>query len=563
MPDRLRTARPTIEGPSADGPAPTPGSEPIPGTGPAHGTARRLLRQSTLLLVGRILSKLANFATQVLIVRYLSQSAYGGFAYALSVATVLQNVVALGLDRSIVRFLPIYQARRDTARLYGVIAMAVIVILSTGLLAAAVLYGFQSAFGHYVPNRATTLPLLLILVFLAPLQSLDDLLVGMFAVFAKARSIFVRRFLLAPVLRLAVAAAMVAGKGDVLLLATGYVASSLFGVILYAFLLVRVLRQEGLLEPMPIRELRLPWKEVLGFTLPLLTTDLTYAAMTTWSVLLLGHRWGTAGVASLTAVLPTARMNELVMNTFGILYVPLAARMFAERDRLGVNDLYWRTAIWIAILTFPVFALTFSLAEPLTVLLFGARYASSAPILAVLALGYYVNAATGLNGLTLKVFGKVRALVLLNVATILCSVLLSLFLIPRWGALGAAAGITVSLFVHNGLKQLGLKLGTGVRLFAPEYFRVYAWIVSCALGLFALDWFVSPPIAVTLGVGALASWFLVRVSAGMLELETTFPEALRWPGMKFLVPRPRGHAATSAAGSDATATSALRREARG
>src|SRR6185436_21000444 len=99
--------------------------------------------------------------------------------------------------------------------------------------------------------------------------------------------------------------------------------------------------------------------------------------------------------------------------------------------------------------------------------------------------------------------------------------LLSLFLIPRWGALGAAAGITVSLFVHNGLKQLGLKLGTGVRLFAPEYFRVYAWIVSCALGLFALDWFVSPPIAVTLGVGALASWFLVRVSAGMLELETT------------------------------------------
>ena len=96
----------------------------------------------------------------------------------------------------------------------------------------------------------------------------------------------------------------------------------------------------------------------------------------------------------------------------------------------------------------------------------------------------------------------------------------------------------------------------------PLAFR-YAWIVSCALGLFALDWFVSPPIAVTLGVGALASWFLVRVSAGMLELETTFPEALRWPGMKFLVPRPRGHAATSAAGSDATATSALRREARG
>jgi hypothetical protein len=127
----------------------------------------------------------------------------------------------------------------------------------------------------------------------------------------------------------------------------------------------------------------------------------------------------------------------------------------------------------------------------------------------------------------------VRALVLLNVATILCSVLLSLFLIPRWGALGAAAGITVSLFRPQRVEATRSQARDRGAPFAPEYFRVYAWIVSCALGLFALDWFVSPPIAVTLGVGALASWFLVRVSAGMLELETTFPEGAPLAGMKF------------------------------
>lgn len=523
---------------------------------PRPGSARRLLRQSSLLLVGRILSKLANFATQILIVRYLAQSTYGGFAYALSVATVLQNVVALGLDRSIVRFLPIYQSRRDTARLYGVIAMAVIVIVSLGLLGAGILWGFQGFFGHWIPNRQTTLPLLLILVFLAPLQSLDDLLVGLFAVFAKARSIFVRRFLLAPVLRLAVAAAMVAGKGDVFLLAIGYVGSSLFGVILYAFLLVRVLRREGLLEPPSLGAVRMPWREVLGFTLPLLTTDLTYAAMTTFGVILLGHQWGTSGVASLTAVLPPARMNELVMNTFGILYVPLASRMFAERDRLGVNDLYWRTAIWIAIFTFPVFALTFSLSGPLTVLLFGDRYASSAPILALLALGYYFNAATGLNGLTLKVFGKVRALVLINVCTIAFSLLLSALLIPRLGAFGAAVAITTSLFVHNTLKQLGLKLGTGVRLFAPQYLRVYASIAVCALGLYGVSRFLSPPTPIMVALGLFGSWLLLRVNAAVLDLEDTFPEAMRWPGMKYLLPR-------RSARDEGRVATALRREARG
>ncbi|HEU5311067.1 MAG TPA: oligosaccharide flippase family protein, partial [Candidatus Eisenbacteria bacterium] len=352
---------------------------------PKAPPARKLLRQSTLLLVGRILSKLANFATQILIVRYLSQSTYGAFAYALTVATVLQNLVGLGLERSVTRFLPIYQERGDAPRLFGTMAMALVTIVSLGLVAAGVLVAFQDTFAKSVPNPASTLPLLMILIFLAPLQAIDDMLVGTFAVFAKARSIFVRRFLLAPLLRLVVASAMVLGKGSVLLLAIGYVASSLLGVVIYGFLLVRVLREEGLLAGWRGHALRMPWREVLGFTLPLLTTDLTYAAMTTLSVLLLGHAWDTSAVASLTAVLPAARMNELVMNTFGILFVPLAARMFANEDRPGINALYWRTSMWIAIFTFPVFAFTFSLAEPLTVLLFGERYASSAPLLAIVA----------------------------------------------------------------------------------------------------------------------------------------------------------------------------------
>ncbi|HET9251873.1 MAG TPA: flippase [Candidatus Eisenbacteria bacterium] len=503
---------------------------------PKPHPARKLLRQSTLLLVGRILSKLGNFATQILIVRYLSQSTYGGFAYALTIATVLQNLVGLGLERSVTRFLPIYQERGDIPRLFGTIAMTLLTIVSLGLVSAGVLFGLQGVFTRWIPNPETTLPLLLILIFLAPLQAIDDMLVGTFAVFAKARSIFVRRFLLAPVLRLLVASAMVLGKGDVLLLAIGYVASSLLGVAIYGLLLVRVLRQEGLLAAWRDRALRMPWKEVLGFTLPLLTTDLTYAAMTTLSVVLLGHLWNTTAVASLTAVLPAARMNELVMNTFGILFVPLAARMFANEDRPGINALYWRTSMWIAIFTFPVFAFTFSLAEPLTVLLFGERYASSAPILAILAAGCYFNASLGFNGLTLKVFGSVRSLVLINLATIAASVVLSAFLIPSLGPLGAAVSITAALVLYNVLKQLGLKR-TGVRLFEPRYLRVYAGIVLCASGLLAISAILDPPVYVTAALALLATWLLVRWNAELLELRDTFPEVLKLPGMGLLLPR--------------------------
>ena len=65
-------------------------------------------------------------------------------------------------------------------------------------------------------------------------------------------------------------------------------------------------------------------------------------------------------------------------------------------------------------LSFPIFALTFALAKPLTVALFEQRYASSAVFLAIIALGRYYDAALGFNGLTLRVFGNMKAVVGVN-----------------------------------------------------------------------------------------------------------------------------------------------------
>jgi len=447
---------------------------------------------------------------------------------------VVQSIIALGLDRSVVRFLPIFHEQRDYRRLFGTITMTVLVIVFLGLAAALVLYGFQGLIGRWVPDKPT-LTVLLILVFLAPVQALDDLLVGLFAVFAKTRAIFVRRFLLAPGLRLLVVVALIASRDDVFLLAVGYLASSLLGVAIYSFLFLRVLRDEGLLEKWSLRDLVMPWRQVLGFTIPLLTTDLVYATMTTLSVVLLGHYWGTTSVAGLRAVQPTAQLNELVMSSFAILFTPLAARMFAKKDHIGINGLYWRTAIWIAIFSFPIFAVTFSFAQPITLLLYGSRYEQFAPILALLSLGYYFNAALGFNGLTLKVYGRVRYTVLINLATVAINVFLSLLLIPRLGVLGAGIGIMVALIIHNLFKQAGLRLGTGVNLFEWRYLRVYLGIALCALGLLAVQITTSASVYLTLGLAVLATVLLIRLNAGMLEVSEMFPEAMRFPGVRLLV----------------------------
>jgi O-antigen/teichoic acid export membrane protein len=222
------------------------------------------------------------------------------------------------------------------------------------------------------------------------------------------------------------------------------------------------------------------------------------------------------------------------MTSFALLFTPMAARLFARDDREGINNLYWQTAIWIAVFSFPIFALSFSLAEPLTVLLFGARYEQSAIILALLSFGYYFNAALGFNGLTLKVFGKLRYIVTVNIAAALVNVGVNLLLIPRYGALGAAIGTCGTLVAHNFFKQAGLALGTGISLFEWRHLKVYTVIGLSALGLLLIQIAFSPPALVSLVLAGLASALVILINRSSLAVGQTFPELLRFPLMRRL-----------------------------
>ena len=159
-----------------------------------------------------------------------------------------------------------------------------------------------------------------------------------------------------------------------------------------------------------------------------------------------------------------------------------------------------------------------------------------AVILALLSLGYYVNAAFGQNALALKVFGKLRYVVSINLIAALISLGLSLWLIPRYGALGAAVSTCGTLVVHNLLKQAGLSRGTGVRPIERRYLGVYTAIIVAALSLLALQIIVAPPLPASLAFALVASGAVVAVSQRTLRLEDTFPELVRIVGIR----RPRG-----------------------
>jgi O-antigen/teichoic acid export membrane protein len=512
---------------AAPRPPGTTGSDPDRTASPT--TARSQIRGSSLLLVGRAISMAVNFLVQVLTVRYLTKTDYGAFAYALSIVELGQMVATFGMDRTITRFLSIDDEGGRYDRLFGTLVFSLATIGGLGLAVVLIVVGLQAFVpGGFIGDREAA-TLLLILILLAPIQALDSALTGVLSVFASPRSIFIRRFVVAPGLKLAVIALLVLGQAGVAFLAWGYVAAGVVGLAVYGVLLGRLFRVRGLWARFRPRALDIPVRELLLFTIPLLTTDLVYIVLNTSDAILLGWFRGTADVAAFRVVIPAAGLNQLVFSSFTLLVVPAAARLFARNDREGVRDLYWQTAIWMAVISFPLFAVTFSLAGDLTQVLYGERYASSSLYLAMLSLAYYFNTALGFNGLTLRVYGAVRSIVLINVAAALLNIVLNLALIPLYGPLGAAIGTMTSLIVHNVLKQIGLHRATGISLFEARYLRVYVVLAAGAASLLLVELFIAPRFAIEIALAAVVSVVVFALTRSELRIGHTFPELLRIP----------------------------------
>jgi len=504
---------------------------------PQVGEVTQQIRGSSLLVFGRVLSLVVNLGVQVLLVRSLSKTDYGIFAYALSVVTMIATLSTLGFDRGLARFIAMFDEQGKKARLWGTLVLQLIAILGIGLASVAIVVVFHGWIGDELVDDPRLGTLLAVMVILAPLQALDNMGATIFAAYSQSKAIFFRRYILAPVLRLGIVLMLVATNGNVYVLGAGYVLAGLFGLAVYGSLMVKLLRKRGLFD----REedgrigLDLPIREITAFTIPLLMSDLMFVVLNTSDVVILGHSAGAAAIASYRSVLPVARLNQIVMNSFSLLFAPLMARLWARGDRQALREAYWQTAAWVTVLTFPVFALTLGLAEPLTIGLFGERYADAAQYLRILSLAYYFNAVLGFNGVTVKMIGRVWLSAGTAGAALVFNLAANLILIPMYGALGAAWGTAATVVFYNVLKQWALHQSTRLEWFDGRYGRLYLTIGAATVALLLLD-LSDAAVVVRVAVVALVVAVVLFVGRRILLVGDLFPELQRIPLVRRLVP---------------------------
>jgi len=495
---------------------------------------RKQIRGSSLFLAGRFLSMGINFSAQMLMIRYLATAEYGALAYALAVVAFFQPFATLGLHEAVSRFVPIYQENREFPKMLGTILLSICTVFLAGLVIIAAVWSGPALLTHFMTHEKLPRYLLSILIMVVPLDAADELFNSLFASFAGTRAIFFRKYILGPSLKLGAVLLLVGLKSTVVFVAYGYLFASAAGIAIYSWMLVRLLQEQQLLQQLRSSPLKIPAREILAFVLPGLSSSLVTVAIHSVNIFILGYLHTMTEVAYYRAVVPVAQLNSVVMASFTLLYMPVAARLFAKSDYHGINKLYWQTAAWMSVMSFPVFALTFSFAQPLTESLYGARYARSGRILALLALGSYTNVAFGFNLQTLKVLGRMRYIILVSLVAALVDVALNLLLVPGHGALGAAIGTTATLIIYNLLMQVGLLSTSNFSAFDRRFLPVYLSIALSAGGLFFVQWFRSMSLYLALLLVACMSFLVFSVTKKKLRIAETFPELLKVPLMRLI-----------------------------
>lgn len=398
---------------------------------------RRAARNAGALAISTVVAKGLLFVWQLALARWLGAGDYGAYGTIGALLAIGAAIPEFGMGLIVVR--DVATRPHDAGRYLG--ATLVMQPLLAGaaygaLLVAAWLLGYDD--------------MLRALLALAALSLLIDALGNM----AYNQLIaFERMAITALISALHVgalvafgAAALAAGGG-----LTGLYVAILSANMLRSGALWAVLRQGGVRPAFPLDRAIARGLLINGAPLALssfLTLAYQHADKVITTALL-----GTEGTGQLTAAFViTFGVIELLSTTVLVAVFPLMSRTYSSGMRAMFEFMIEKLAFFNLLLSLPVALITSLLAVPLAALLFGADFARTASVLAVLI--WYTSAAmiSAVFAQALLIENRQRRTLAIRASGLALNVVLNLILLPAIGVAGAAVATLVSeLVVLGGL----------------------------------------------------------------------------------------------------------------
>ena len=406
---------------------------------------QRLILGAAWVAFAMLVNALINFGSSMLLARLLEPDELGSYFLALSAVAIGAMVAQLGMARVMVRQVSDAIARNIPAESRRVIrTVLALAACASGIVGVS----FANGIGCYVANKLLSsphllavVPLVSVWIILATFQGLipeafrglHDLRLASTFGGMISNMILVTCLMLLWLLNINVNLTTV-----LVITVTGVMLSlSLSGFLLYR------------------RLTTLPWepgwclRKVVKPGIPILGAGFLMLAMRESHTWLLGLLASTTDVAQFGVVLrlilvvsmPLIMINQTIQSSI--------AHLHSKSDYVQLEMLLRGSSAIVVLLALPVLLVMLIWGNVVLGIMFGDYFIRSHYVLSIVIIGQTVNLWTGSPGVLLVMSGRERVQLMFVLAAAVCSIGVSVTLIPAYGIIGAAVGISAGLIMQN------------------------------------------------------------------------------------------------------------------
>jgi O-antigen/teichoic acid export membrane protein len=397
----------------------------------AASDSKTVAKAASVNLVG-MAARSSRALVTLFVTRVSGPGIFGLFTLALAVVDIVGRLALFGMDKSVLKFIPEQGEGREDRR-YAILSASLWIGLGLGLalsLAVALLAPWIAA--RWLSEPGVTLPLRIVGLSILPTTLASLFLAATKALKVMSYDAFVTGMLL-PLSLLLLSVPIVWAQDDLAVLAVAYTGSCLAGVVASTWFF----RRHFSLRRSFARPEAGALRTMAAFSTPLGLHDFVQFLSMKVELFILAAFVSPAELGVYALASELAVVIKKFRQIFDPILIPMMSEAHGLQDKPRQEAHIARVVRWVLVLG--VFYLGAVALFPRSVLgLFGAAFVGGAGVLVLLCVAQLLNSATGLLDTAMLVSGRPR-INLQNMSLMLVAQTgLNLWLIPRWGLLGAA-----------------------------------------------------------------------------------------------------------------------------
>jgi O-antigen/teichoic acid export membrane protein len=403
---------------------------------------------SGIMTFGKLVEYVGRFAIAFLLARILGAEQYGLYSLALSAAAILTTLSLLGMDDAILRNVAVSKSRNDDQSLWGMLQLTFGFTFLASVISGIVLYIFAEPIAEVIFSEPLLTPMLQLVAIIIPMLTLGEMLLSATQGFKRMEyGVIARDFVQGP-FRLVLLCILA------LINLNAFTAMITFGIadLTGSIALVYFLNKEFPLKRSPSDSKR-DVRGLLAFSFPFWFSDVLNTVRKNIQVMMLGSLSTITSAGIFTIV---DRVNLISIITYRSVQTsirPIIAELQSKDRWQDIEHLYQTSTRWGLLVNIPMTLIMVLFSEEI-LLIFGESFVEGGLALTVLALAEFVKVLTGMSGTIIDMSGLNRLKLVNSIFQVVLAVGINVYLIPRWGLMGAAAAGFISISVMNLLRMI-------------------------------------------------------------------------------------------------------------